>query len=125
MGPAGGRAVFPVENHEFSVGTRDEHGPGLKPILSGPGLDRTAIFLKIGGQDWIGLRKFLLFYCDYSENIKNFGCNPISQVCYMAVYILLSNAKTLLGLFCNFFFYLFVSRHEVHSMNTHTLLNAG
>jgi len=38
------------------VGTRDEHGPGLdrigsglKPILAGSGLDRTAIFLKIGG----------------------------------------------------------------------------
>ena len=24
-----------------------------------------------------------------------------------------------------FFFYLFVSRHKVHSMNTHTLQNAG
>ena len=29
---------------------------------------------------WIGLRKVLLFWCDYSENIKNFGCDPISQV---------------------------------------------
>jgi len=25
----------------------------------------------------------------------------------------------------NFLIYLFVSRHEVHSMNTHTLQNAG
>jgi len=31
---------------------RDEHGSGL---------DRTAIFLKIGGQDWMGLRKYFLF----------------------------------------------------------------
>jgi len=36
--------------------TRDEHGSGLdrtglglKPILAGSGLDRTVIFLKIGG----------------------------------------------------------------------------
>jgi len=57
---------------------RDEHGSGLdrtgsglKPILVGPGLDRTAIFLKIGGQDWIGLTKFFLYLCDYSEHIKN------------------------------------------------------
>jgi len=40
---------------------RDEHGSGLKPILTGSGLDGTAIFLKIGDQDWIGLRKYLLF----------------------------------------------------------------
>jgi len=39
---------------------RDVHGSGLKPILAGSGLDRTTILLKIGGQDWIGLRKFLL-----------------------------------------------------------------
>jgi len=38
------------------VGSRDEHGSGLdligsglKPILAGSGLERTAIFLKIGG----------------------------------------------------------------------------
>jgi len=38
------------------LATRDEHrsrldrtGSGLKPILAGSGLDRTAIFLKIGG----------------------------------------------------------------------------
>jgi len=29
--------------------SRDEHGSGLTPILAGSGLDRTAIFLKIGG----------------------------------------------------------------------------
>jgi len=28
---------------------RDEHGSGLKPFLAGSGLDRTAIFLNIGG----------------------------------------------------------------------------
>jgi len=28
---------------------RDEHASGLKPILVGSGLDRTAIFLKIDG----------------------------------------------------------------------------
>ena len=48
--------------------TRDDHGSGLdwtgsglKPILAGSGLDRTAFFFKLGVQDWIGLRKFLLF----------------------------------------------------------------
>ena len=58
------------------VSGRDEHGSGLdrtgsglKPILAGSGLDRTAIFLKIGGQDWIGMRKFLLFCCDYSNPV--------------------------------------------------------
>jgi len=39
---------------------RIKTGSGLKPILAGSELDRTAIFLKIGGQDWIGLRIFLL-----------------------------------------------------------------
>jgi len=40
------------------VESRDEHGSGLdrtgsglKPILAGLGLDRTAIFLKIGGSE--------------------------------------------------------------------------
>ena len=38
------------------VASRDEHGPGLdrtgsglKPILAGAGVDRTAIFFKTGG----------------------------------------------------------------------------
>jgi len=40
----------------LALGSRDEHGSGLdptgsglKPILAGSGLDRTAIFFKIGG----------------------------------------------------------------------------
>jgi len=49
--------------------------------MAGSGLDRTVIFFKLADQDWIGLRKFLLFWCDYSENIQNFSCDPISQVC--------------------------------------------
>jgi len=50
-----------------SLSCRDEHrsgldrtGSGLKPIFGGSGLDRTAI-LKLVDQDWMGLRKFLLF----------------------------------------------------------------
>jgi len=31
------------------VHARDEHGSGLKQILAGSALDRTAIFLKISG----------------------------------------------------------------------------
>ena len=31
------------------LSSRDEHGSGLQSILAGSGLDRTAIFLKIGG----------------------------------------------------------------------------
>ena len=42
--------------------SRDEHGSGLKPIFAGSGLDRTAIFSQLADQDWIGLRKLLLFY---------------------------------------------------------------
>ena len=52
-----------------SVTCRDKHGSGLdrigsglKAILAGSGLDRTAIYL-IGGaglEDWIGLRKFVV-----------------------------------------------------------------
>jgi len=34
---------------DFSLDFRDECGSGLKPILAGSGLDRAAIFLKIGG----------------------------------------------------------------------------
>jgi len=50
--------------------TRDEHGSGpdrtgsgLKAVLAGSGLDRMAIFWKLADQDWIGLRKFLLYLC--------------------------------------------------------------
>ena len=39
----------------------DRSGSGLKPILAGSGLDRTAFFLKLADQDRIGLGKFLLF----------------------------------------------------------------
>jgi len=39
------------------IWTRDEHGSGL---------DRTAFFFKLADQDWIGLGRFLLFWCDYS-----------------------------------------------------------
>jgi len=53
----------------FTLCCRDEHGSGLdrtgsglKPILAGSELDRTAIFFsKLADQDWIGLRIFLLF----------------------------------------------------------------
>jgi len=45
------------------------------------------------------------------------------------VYIGYSNyelRKVIGSMIFNFFYiYLFVSRHEVHSMNTHTLRNAG
>jgi len=54
---------------------------GLKSILAGSGLDRTEIFLKVGGAGLDRLRKFLLFRFDYSEPIKNFSCDPISQIC--------------------------------------------
>jgi len=60
----------------------------------------TTFRLKLADQDWIGLRKFLLFWCDYSNCIKNFCCNVILQICWKAVYILPSMAKALLGLFC-------------------------
>ena len=36
-------------------------GSELKPILAGSGLDRTAIFFKLGDREWNGLRKSLLF----------------------------------------------------------------
>ena len=45
--------------------SRDEDGQDwirTEAILAGSGLDPTAIFSKIGGQDWIGLRTFCCFY---------------------------------------------------------------
>ena len=71
--------VIPVP--KLVVGTRDEHGSRLKTILAGSGLDRTAIFLKIRGQDWVGLRKFLMLLCDYSEHIYTFSCDLILRIC--------------------------------------------
>jgi len=38
-------------------------------------------FSKMEEQNWIGLRKFLLSWCDYFNHIKNFSRDPISQVC--------------------------------------------
>jgi len=43
-----------------SDGNRDRTGSGLKAILAGSGLDRTAIFLKLADQDWIRLRNFFV-----------------------------------------------------------------
>jgi len=47
------------------VSSRDEHGSGLdrngsglKPILAGSGLDRTAIFFKVGGSGQDRTEKF-------------------------------------------------------------------
>ena len=49
------------------MASRDEHGLdrtglGLKPILSGSGLDRTAIFLKIGGSGLDRTKKIFDFF---------------------------------------------------------------
>jgi len=76
--------------------SRDRTGSRLKPILAGSGLDPTAIFLKIGGQDWIGLRKYLLLSCDYFENIKNVSCDAISQVCVYFATKCKNSARTIL-----------------------------
>jgi len=38
-----------LSNRNLPVFFRDEHGSGLKPILAGLGLDRTAICLQMGG----------------------------------------------------------------------------
>jgi len=54
-------SLFPAREYENESGL-DRTGSGLKTILAGSGLDRTAIFFKNGGQDWIGLRKFCCFY---------------------------------------------------------------
>jgi len=40
---------------------RDEHGSGLKAILTGSGLDRTTFFFKIGGSGLDRTGKILLF----------------------------------------------------------------
>jgi len=40
----------------------DRTGSGLKSILAGSGLDRTAIFLKIGGSDLDRTEKIFCFY---------------------------------------------------------------
>jgi len=45
------------------LSNRDEHGSGLKPILAGSGLDRTASFFQLADQDWIGVRKFVVLKC--------------------------------------------------------------
>ena len=81
--------ILPDSSPEIRIlYTRDEHGlgldrtgSGLKPILATSGLDRTAFLWKLANQDWIGLRKFLMFLCDYSEHIKTLSCDPILQIC--------------------------------------------
>jgi len=47
----------PLYVHLWWWHTRDEHGSGLKPILVGSGLDRTAMFLKFGGSGLDGTEK--------------------------------------------------------------------
>jgi len=62
---------------------RDEHGQDW--IMAYFGQIRTGsdcnFFSKLADQDWIGLRKFLMFLCDYSEHIKIFSRDPIFQIC--------------------------------------------
>ena len=76
-------------------------GSGLKPILAGSGLDRTAIFFKIGESGLDRTEKIFVALMWLFWKYLNFSCDPIPQVCWMVVYILPSNAKTLLGLFYN------------------------
>jgi len=53
------------------VPTRDEHGSGLKPILVGSDWN----FLEIGGSGLDRTEKIFVFWCDYSNHIKNVSCN--------------------------------------------------
>ena len=39
-------------------------------------------FWKLADQDWIGLRKFMLFQCDYSEHIQNFSTDLLNGRVY-------------------------------------------
>ena len=57
---------------------QDRTGSGLKPYFPDQDWIGLQYFPKMVDQGWIGLRNFL-FLCDYSENIKNFGCDPISR----------------------------------------------
>ena len=41
--------------------SRDEHGSRLKPIITGTGLDRTAIFFKIAGSGLDRTEKIFMF----------------------------------------------------------------
>jgi len=50
------------------------------------------LLCKLADLDWIGLRNFLLFWCNYSNHIKNVSCDVILQIC-MVMYILPSMAK--------------------------------
>jgi len=54
------------------VWCRNEHGSGLKPILAGSGLDRTAIFLKIGRSGLDRTKNIFVVKCDYSDHVENF-----------------------------------------------------
>jgi len=61
------KLLDPIRLQNFHIRTRDEHGSGLdrigsglKPILAGSGLDRTAIFFKIGGSGLDGTEKIFV-----------------------------------------------------------------
>ena len=67
----------PKMAQRIQVVSRDEHGSeldlivlGLKPILVGSGLDRTAIFFKIGGSGPDRTEKVFVVLCDYSKISK-------------------------------------------------------
>ena len=63
-----------VDEHAWIRTESTWTGSGLKLILAGSGLDRNESFF----ENWqIGLKKSLLFQCDYSKHINNFICIPI------------------------------------------------
>jgi len=75
----------------------DRTGSGLKPILAGSGLDRTTIFLKIGGSGQDSTDKICCFDVNH---IKHVSCNIyFADLLNGNVYFAI-NGKALLGRFC-------------------------
>jgi len=58
-------------------------GSGLKAILAGSGLDRTAIFFKIGGSELDRTEKIFVVLMGLFWEYQKFNYDPISQVCWM------------------------------------------
>jgi len=75
-------ARFCVKVPEMSTTELDRTGSGLKLILAGSGLDRTAIYLKIDGSGLDRTEKiFVVLMWLFWTYQKHFSCDPISQVC--------------------------------------------
>jgi len=92
---------YPLTSATHQIWARIRTGSGLKPIFAGSGLDRTAIFLKIGGSRLDRAQKiFVVLMWLFWKYQKFWSSSDFTCLLNGSVYFAIK-CKTLLGLTCS------------------------